>query len=441
MVQHNCLRTSVRIVRNPQSVGEDMSVAKLLSPAVVVGMLLLFSRHVLAQQTPAAASQPAFGQVTGQVFCQDSGLPARFAAIRLVPEKPQQSPVIASAAELQKNVDLPKLMAKVMAEAMKGSSLATVTGMDGSFVLDKIPPGTYYLVANLPGYLSPLSGLSEAERMKADAEAVAAVQSVAQKVVVAGGASTSVNLSLERGATLSGKVTYDDGSPAPAVTPTLLLQKDGKWKQLSPLSTFPAATDDRGQFRFFGLPAGKYAVKATLPVTQPVAGLGAVSAHIDLEDALVVYHGGALREKDIKPIEVGDGDHRDGIEVVFPINGLHSISGSVVAKFDKHPVNSGTVELQDPDTKADMRTARVGEDGTFKLSNVPEGGYLLKVTAAADTEQKAGGAPAPLELARMLNVKIIKSYGAVDMPLQLTGDLNGIVLQVPDEKQPSTPAP
>jgi hypothetical protein len=162
--------------------------------------------------------------------------------------------------------------------------------------------------------------------------------------------------------------------------------------------------------------------------------LGAVSAHINLEDALVVYQGGALREKDIKPIEVGDGDHRDGIEVVFPVKGLRSISGSVVAKFDKHPVNSGTIELQDADTKAAMRTAMVGDDGTFKLSNVPEGGYVLKVTSAADAVQKPGDIPAGIDFGRMLNVKILKSYGTVELPLQLTGDMNGIVLQVPDEK-------
>lgn len=399
-------------------------------------MTLSHGRGALAQQTsPREVAQPIFGQVTGQVFCQDTGLPARFAAVRLVPEKPQQNPAIASAAALQKNVDFAKLMAKAMAEGMKGSNLATVTGMDGNFALDKVPPGTYYLIAQLPGYLSPLSGLSEAERMKANADTVATVQSVAQKIVVAGGASTSVNLSLERGATLSGKVTYDDGSPAPAVMPMLLMQqKDGKWKELSLLSMLPAITDDRGQFRFFGLPAGKYAVKATLPVSQAVAGLGSVSAHMNLEDALVVYQGGALRQKDLKPIEVGDGDRRDGIEVIFPVNGLRSISGSVVAMFDKHPVNSGTVELQDPDTKTAMRTAMVGQDGTFKLSYVPDGSYVLKVTAA-DTEQKSGEAPATSDFGRMLNSKIIRSYGAAEIPLLLTGDVNGIVFQVPDQKE------
>jgi hypothetical protein len=406
--------------------------------AALFGLLTLFTgRGVLAQQAAApAAAQPVVGQVTGQVFCQDSGLPARFATLQLLPEKPQQSPLI-DPAKSGKNPDLVKVMAQAMTVVMKGSSLSTVTGIDGSFSLDKVPPGTYYVIAQLAGYRSPLSGLSQTERMKADADTVDAVESVAQKIVVAGGTLTSVNSVLERGVTLSGTVMYDDGSSAPGVTPKVLMQqKDGKWKELSPISLLPTITDDRGQFRFYGLPAGKYAIKATLPVSQPVAGLGATSlaVHINPGDALVVYQGGALREKDIKPIEVGDGDHRDGIEVIFPVNGLHSVAGSVVAKFDQHAVNSGTVELEDPDSKTAMRTAMIGEDGTFKLSYVPEGSYILRVTAAADAEQKAGETPAASDFGRMLNSKTIRSYGAAEMPLVLIEDVKGIVLQVPDQK-------
>jgi hypothetical protein len=399
----------------------------------IASVILLPVPSTLAQQTTGAA-QPLFGQVTGQVLCQDSGLPARFATVQLVSEKSQQNP-LPDPTKMGNNPDLAKLMAKAMAAAMKGSNLSTVTGMDGSFSLDKVPPGTYYLIAQLPGYRSAISALSQSERMKADADILAAVGNMAQKIVVAGGASTSVNLSLELGATISGKVSYDDGSPAPSVTPTLLiLQKSGKWKELQ-VSMLPVVTDDRGQFRFFGLPAGKYAVKATLPVSQPVAGLGSVSVHMNLADALVVYHSGVLREKDIKPIELGDGDHKDGIEVVFPINGLHSISGTVVAKFDKHPVNSGTIQLLDPETKAAVRTGEIIEDGTFKLGYVPEGSYLLTVSAAADAERKNADTPAAFDFGRSTNIKIIRSYGAAEIPLMVSGDVNGITLQVPDPKQ------
>lgn len=401
------------------------------------GVLPLFClAGSLFAQPAAPAPPPVVGQVTGHVFCQDTGLPARFAGVQLVAEKPSSTPPI-DPSTLGKNPDFGKVMAQAMALVMKGSNLSTVTGIDGSFSLDKVAPGTYYVIPQLAGYRSPLSGLSMMERMQAAPATVAAVESVAEKIVVQPGTSTNVNIELERGATLSGTVAYDDGSPAPGVTPSLMvLDKGGKWKDLS-ITLLPAVTDDRGQFRFYGLSAGKYAVKATLPVTQATAGLGAssVSLHMNLGDALVVYQGGALREKDIKPIELGDGDQRNGVEVVFPINGLHTISGSVVAKSDNHPVNSGTLALEDPDTKTPVRTATIGEDGTFRLNYVPDGSYLLKVNAAADTELNSGETPAASDLGRMMSSKTLRSYGPAELPLALTGDVNGIVLQVPDRKQ------
>lgn len=398
--------------------------------------VVLADGGTFAQQQAATTPQPVFGQVSGHVYCQDNGLPARFAGVQLLPEKPQQS-TLTNPATPGKNADFSKVMANAMAAMIKGSNLSTVTEIDGSFSLDKVPPGTYYVIPQLPGYRSPLTGLSQIERMKAAAKTVGFVESFTKKIVVTGGTSTSVNLELERGATLSGKVAYDDGSPAPGVTPTLLmLQKDGKWKELQ-LSIMPVITDDRGRFRFYGLLAGKYAVKATLPVSQSMAGLGvsSLTVHINPGDALVMYNDGAMREEDIKPIEVGDGVHIDGIEVIFPLNGLHRISGSVVAEFDKHAVNSGTVELDDPDTKTPMRTGMVSETGTFTMNYVPEGSYVLKVTSAADTEQKSGDSPATSALERMLNSRKIRSYGTTEIPLGVKGDVNGLVLQVPDRKQ------
>lgn len=398
---------------------------------------------VCAQSSqPSVTPPPVSGQVTGRVFCQDSGLPGRFAGVQLLAEAPSREPLIDPAA-LGKNPDFGKLMATALTMAMKGSNLSTVTGIDGSFSLDKVPPGTYYVIPQLPGYRSPVSSFSQIERMKADPATLAAIENAAQKIVVQPGSATSVTVELERGGALSGTVMYDDGSPAPGVTPTLLLRdKDGKWKELGSTAPLPASTDDRGHFRFYGLSAGAYAVKAALPTSQAMVGIGpqSISMHMNMGDALVVYSGGTLRQKDIKPIELGDGEQRDGIEVTFPINGLHAISGSVVAKADNHAVNAGTVELDDPDTKSLVRTAMIGEDGSFHLAYVPEGSYLLKVSSAADTEPRNPAETGGGDFGRLLNSKEIRSYGPAQMPLSLTSDATGIVLQVPDAA-PGKPSP
>jgi hypothetical protein len=158
---------------------------------------------------------------------------------------------------------------------------------------------------------------------------------------------------------------------------------------------------------------------------------------MNVGDALLAYSGGALREKDVKPVELGTGADVDGIDIVFPISGLHSVSGSVVAKSDNHPVDAGTVELDDAETKTMLRTAMIEQDGGFHLNYVPDGQYVLRVTGAFDTEKSAGDDSGG-DFARMLNAKTLKSYGAAELPLLLKSDAPGLVLQVPD--LPAKPA-
>lgn len=400
-------------------------------------ILIVFAAAIHAQQPAPVAPAPLVGQLSGRVFCGDNGQPARFASVQLMSDHPEASPL--DPKSLGKDADFEKTFAKAMSSILKGNNLSAVTGLDGAFSLDKVPPGTYYVLAQLAGYQSPLTQFSAMERVKADEATRKAVESAAEKVVIQPGQSAHVEIRLERGASVSGTIRYDDGSPAPAVVPVLItLGKDGKWKDISASSMLPAMTDDRGHYRIYGVTAGKYAVKTTLPTMQTTTGLGAsVSMHMNLGDALIVYSGGALHEKDVKPIEVGTGDDVEGVDVVFPLDNLHAVSGSVVAKADNHAIDAGTIMLEETDTKAAMRTTTVEQDGSFHLNYVPDGQYVLKVTSAGDTEGPAG-ADSGSDLARMMHSKVVKSYGAAELPVTVKSDTTGLVLQVPD--QSATPA-
>jgi hypothetical protein len=217
------------------------------------------------------------------------------------------------------------------------------------------------------------------------------------------------------------------------------LQDDGKWKPMGPSGVMPAVSDDRGRYRIYGMVAGKYAVKAALPTTQATIGMGggagSVSLHMNMGDALEVYSGGAMREKDVKPVEVGPGADVDGVDIVFPLDNLHTVSGSVVAKADGHPVNAGVITMKDPDGKTTVRTTMVEQDGTFRLNYIPEGQYVLHVTGASDMDQGSmpSGPANPLSSLNMLSQsKPLKSYGDADLPIAVKGDSTGLSIQVPD---------
>jgi hypothetical protein len=401
-------------------------------------VLAFFCLPVAAQEQAAPQTAPsAYTTVSGRVICGDTNRPARFAAVLLIPEKPQPTQN-SDWANVKDEKDMAKLLAKHMSETRKGTGLSAVSGIDGSFEMPKVQAGTYYVVAELKGYLSPLSALSTGERMSGGADAVKKIQAQAEKIVVQD-APVRVDVRLERGGSISGVIRYDDGNPAPDVKAIrMVMQEDGKWKVDTFNPLMPATTtDDRGHYRISGLPKGKYAVRADLPTNQSTSGLGSgtFDMHPNYGDALVVYSGGVFRETDIKPIEVGAGEEVDGVDLVFPVDNLHLVSGTVTAKTDNHPLNAGWVNLNDAETKAMMRHTRIEEDGSFKFNYVPEGQYQLVTSRAGDTDRDAPGG-----VVQMINPTFLKRYQDATVPIEVKGDQTGLTVQVADQPAAGTPA-
>jgi len=408
-------------------------------------VFVLSSAALVFSCLPAAAQEQAVPQtapsvyspVSGYVTCGDTGHPAHFAAVQLIPEKPQQ-PQTSDWANVKNEKDMAKLISKNMSQAQKGTGLSAISSIDGSFEMSKVPAGTYYIVAQLSGYLSPLSALSTGDRMIGGADAISRLKASAEKIVVQG-AAVHVDVRLERGGSINGVIHYDDGSPAADVKAIrMVMQEDGKWMvdTFNPLVPAPTS-DDRGHYRISGLAKGKYAVKAEVPWNQIVGGLGSGSndIHSNMGDALVVYSGGVFREKEIKPIEVSLGEDVDGIDIVFPLESLHLVSGTVVAKTDNHPVNSAWVSVLDPETKETLRRTRIEDDGSFKFNYVPEGQYQLLTNHAGDTDKNAPGGAV-----QMWNPTLLKSYQDVTIPIEVKSDLTGLTVQVADQPAATTPA-
>ena len=284
-------------------------------------------------------------------------------------------------------------------------------------------------------YLSPLDALTSEERFGDGSKAISRIQAQAEKIVVQG-APVRADVHLERGGSISGVIRYDDGSPATGVTPhRMVMQEDGKWVG-DFYSGYPpeVTTDDRGHYRISGLAKGKYAVRAELPTTQMIQGLGGSNDnHSNLGDALVAYSGGVFREKEIKPIEISPGDEVDGVDIVFPIDSLHLVSGTVVAKTDGHPINNAWVSLLDAETKDTLRRTQLEEDGSFKFNYVPEGPYALLTNHAGDVDRDVPGA-------LKWNPTFLKKYQDATIQIEVKNDLTGLSVQVADQPVATTPA-
>jgi len=285
-----------------------------------------------AQQPKAHPPQP--GTVTGHVMCADTQRPARLVKVALV--------AVAAPAPTRDN------NAKRYADVI-GRSPATdfvETGLDGSFTISNVPPGAYYIIVDASGYTSPLAQFDSQDLESKDAAFQQQMAKTLLKVNVRSNATINQDVALERGASVSGTVTYDDGSPASGLDVDVL-QKDaaGKWKR-GAATRYRAGfghvlTDDEGHYRVTGLEPGKYLVEVDLTLSEYTTRINHPSDHPDQATvmrmqtqkySLPLFSGSALRQSAATPISLAVAEQRAGADLDFPLSKLHSVSGQLWQK-------------------------------------------------------------------------------------------------------------
>jgi len=357
----------------------------------VIGMMLgLWCAAVCAQQPSSAAGT---GMVTGHVTCGDTQRPARFAVVILfgVPEQmttvPKLDPNADSAAQAAAIADALKSIGKT-------NMVQSQTGTDGAYTATDVAPGDYYVFAASSGYISPLNQvqalIAGGADMKKPLPGVQVVHVTAEHTAMA-------DVTMERGAAVSGTISWDDGSP---VTGAIMAVAPAKGDSKQPPSQFGmlamasvltslSISDDQGHYRISGLAPGDYIVAATIRVGQQVGlGTGMNLTKMMANTPLVVYAPAAFHKADAKPVTLHMAEDLRDQTMTLKLGGLHSVSGTVSSVVDHHGINSATVRLQDTADKDFTRSASVDAAGNFTVTFVPPGTYSMKVTDAEDTEPK-----------------------------------------------------
>ena len=360
-------------------------------------LLLLLATPILAQ-TPRPED---LGTVTGHITCADTQRPARFADVRLVPinsipDDPGSRRIVPTSTDVPAKTDL-----------------------NGGYILTDVPPGQYYLRVHLMGYITPIDQFTQTDLNHPTPEIQQRIEHELQLVTVRPNATVQADATVHRGATISGTVLYDDGSPAIFVEVELLRRNaKGQFRH------FPEtrATDSHGEFRFEALSPGDYVIDVTLnaferrKLRMPIGeGKSADGYEMDLTSAISIYTGNVFREKDAAIIKVDPDQQTDGADISIPLSQLHEISGTVAAA-DGHPIDHAHVALRFADSQEPFVALPVRPDGTFEFAYVPEGSYILTVTGARDQNQIP-----------------THTYGTLSQPLTVTTDLQSLILTVPDK--------
>jgi hypothetical protein len=299
-----------------------------------------------------------------------------------------------------------------------------------------IKAGKYIVVAWLPGYLSPLARLAgETDKLgRPSGEFKHGLEQLVPSVIVEPNQTSSIDIRLERGAEISGTVSYDDGGPVVGAEVELLQStKDAEWRVISlsnSLVTFKNGnTDDRGHFRLVGVPPGTYIVSAALPL-QTFWGAGIDTGSVryamprTLNGKLEVYSGDTLRKTLAKPAKIAADERRTGIDITIPLSKFRYIAGVLTAATDKHRLKAGLIELLYADDMSIAQRTHVDEDGTFLINFVMDGDYILRVAGGAlddgDDAQGQGSIVAVQPHHRI--------YKGIDMPLSVRGNISNLVV-------------
>lgn len=289
---------------------------------------------------------------------------------------------------------------------------STQTDDQGRYQVTGLPAGRYVVSASKTGFVTVSFGQRRPLRPGTPLE------------LRDGQELANVNVALPRGSVITGHVLDEDGEPLARATVTVWrYQYQGGQRRL--VAAGSDQTDDRGQYRVYGLPPGDYVVSATVRVPgrplervlQFAGGAGAPGGvDEDVPGYAPTYYPGVPSAAQATPVSVGLAQEATNVDIPLQLVRLARVSGLVVGS-DGAPL-AGVVVMLAPDESgavgADTATARARADGTFTIDNVAPGRYTLfaRTRPARDTAPDYAVVPVVVAGADVSQVTVVLSPGA-----------------------------
>jgi hypothetical protein len=195
-----------------------------------------------------------------------------------------------------------------------------------------------------------------------------------------GEARGKVDFALIRGGVITGKVTDDKGRPllAKRVQLYTLDEQGRKRAYQGPLIYEMSETDDRGVYRIYGLPLGRYIISAGGEGGgDPLRGVTRNFAR--------TYHPDATDEKQAKVIEIKEESEVVDVDIRFgSAEKTYEAMGRVVDRETGKPVPRVRLLCvskpeKDRSYSSFSTTAIVDGQGNFRLAGLPTGRYHVKI--------------------------------------------------------------
>jgi len=309
-------------------------------PSFALSILFLpFAFHSIQAQGAAqpAETKPGTATVSGRVTMQ--GEPARGVMVILRHPFPPNSP-------------------------------RATTDENGRFRFTGVAAGRYWISALAPGYTSPnfpdtggkMLDISEGDKLD------------------------NFDLELKRGGVISGRITDSQGRPV--IEEIISLSKRDRNNQPQNYSAYSAnfdlyRTDDRGVYRIYGLPEGRYLVSVGYAQTL---GADRITGRPTFYQR--VFYSNATSESEAKLVEVSEGSEATGTDItVSDSKETRDVSGRVVDAVTGQPVADVDVVVQGISSDGTPMGVSYGDrspagsDGAFSMFGLAPGKYRLMLSA------------------------------------------------------------
>ena len=175
----------------------------------------------------------------------------------------------------------------------------STTDEEGNYRITKVPPGTYDVIAASPAY----------------------VATEGRKSLIVGKNETveNIDITLERGGVITGKVTDADGRP---VIEEMVYVSEATTAQ-RPGYSRNVRTDDRGIYRAYGVPAGSYKVSAGRDSNTSLSSSRPKGGHQR------TYHPSAVDPTAATIIHVSEGSEATDVDITLACASAHILRSAV----------------------------------------------------------------------------------------------------------------
>ena len=299
---------------------------------------------------------------------------------------------------------IPRVQVILQPVSAETTAVATSTGRDGRFLFRSLPSGYYSIRAQHAGYLPATFAQTEFTRLPYVFG------------LMPGEKLENIVIRLRPAGVISGKGEFSDGEPGVGVPVQFYREYFFRGRHGFQLAG-TARTDDRGLYRIYGLPPGRYYIVAAYSPPSPGPGvreqrrIGEDGRPAPEERFVTTYYPSTHRMIEALPVRLRRSEQLEHIDITLVRARVARIRGRVVSAVTGEVLMGSDVRLRQPSPVADVlvdapASVRPQPDGGFEIAGVTPGSYVVVVNAQENGVRLTARAPLTVSGADIENFSI-----------------------------------